>query len=70
MHNQHAGLSQQLAAQRITQRQQQAARARLAQSAGRSRRQRHRWLARGWWQLARWPGAAAQPAVRDPHPVR
>ena len=35
MHNQHAGLSQQLAAQHITERQNQAAQARLAQSAGR-----------------------------------
>jgi hypothetical protein len=58
MHNQHAGLSQHLAAQRFTERQQQAAQARLAHSAGRSRRQRHRWLTRGWWQLARRPGAA------------
>jgi hypothetical protein len=37
MHNQHAGLSQQLAAQHITERQNQAAQARLAQSAGRPR---------------------------------
>jgi hypothetical protein len=62
MHNQHAGLSQQLAAQRITQRQEQAARARLAQSAGRPRRRRRRWwLAPRWWLLARRP-SAAQPA--------
>ena len=70
MHNQHAGLSQELAAQRITERQEQAARARLAQCAGRSRRQRWRWLARRWWRLARRPDATAQPAVRHPHPVR
>jgi hypothetical protein len=72
MHNQHAGLSQQLAAQRITQRQEQAAQARLAQSASQSRRRRHRWrlAPRWWWQLARRPGVAAQPAVRHPHPVR
>jgi hypothetical protein len=63
MHNQHAGLSQQLADQRITQRQEQAAQARLAQSAGRSRR-------RHWWRLARRPGVATQPAVHHPHPVR
>ena len=25
---------------------------------GRSRRHRHRWLTRRWWQLVRWPGAA------------
>jgi polyisoprenoid-binding protein YceI len=62
MHNQHAGLSQQLAAQRITQRHEQAARVRLAQSAGRPRRRRRRWgLAPRWWLLARRPGAA-QPA--------
>ena len=55
MHNQHAGLSQQLAAQRIAERHQQAAQARLAQHAGRSRR-RHRWRTRRWWQLVRRPG--------------
>jgi hypothetical protein len=70
MHNQHAGLSQQLAAHRITERQQQAAQARLAQRAGRSRHRHHRWLARGWWRLVRWPGAATQPAVGHPHHVR
>jgi hypothetical protein len=76
MHNQHAGLSQQLAAQRITQRQEQAARARLAQSAGRPRRRRRWWLARRWWQLARrwWqlarrPGVTTQPTVHHPHHV-
>jgi hypothetical protein len=66
MHNQHAGLSHQLAAQRITQRHEQAARARLAHGAGRPRRRR-RWLARRWWQLARRPVLDAQPAVRHPH---
>jgi len=40
MHNQHAGLSQLLATQRITDRQAQAAQARLAQSADRPRRRR------------------------------
>jgi hypothetical protein len=68
MHNQHAGLSQQLAAQRITQRHEQAAQARLAQSAGRSRRRR-RWLARRWWQLTRRPGVALEPAARHLHGV-
>ena len=70
MHNQHAGLSQQLAAQRISQRHEQAARARLAQSASRPRRRRRRWglAPRWWWLLARRPGAA-QPAVRHPHRV-
>ena len=69
MHNQHAGLSQQLAAQHITERQEQAARARLANGAGRSRR-RLRWpLIPGWWRLACRPGVAAQPAVRHPYRV-
>ena len=63
MHNQHAGLSQQLAAQRITERHEQAAQARLAHSASRSRRRRHRWLTRRWWQLARRPGAAVTRAL-------
>jgi hypothetical protein len=69
MHNQHAGLSQQLAAQRITERHEQATHARLTHSAGRPRRRRRRWLARRWWQLARRPGVAAQPAVRHPQQV-
>jgi hypothetical protein len=59
MHNQHAGLSQLLAAQRITQRREQAAQAQLAHDAGRSRRRRRRWrLAPRWWLLVRRPGAA------------
>ena len=66
MHNQHAGLSQSLAERRITEQHEQAARARLAHGA-RPRRHR-RWLAR-WWQLARRPGVAAEPAVRHPHRV-
>ena len=69
MHNQHAGLSQQLAAQRITERQKQAAHARLAHGAGRPRRRRRWWLARRWWQLARWSGGASQPAIQHPHRV-
>jgi hypothetical protein len=69
MHNQHAGLSQQLAAQRITERHEQAARARLVHGASRPRR-RWRWLARRWWQLARRPRVAAEPAVGHPHRVR
>ena len=63
MHNQHAGLSQQLAAQRITERHQQAAQARLAQHAGRSRHRRHRWRTRRWWQLVRRPGTALTRAL-------
>jgi hypothetical protein len=70
MHNQHAGLSQALATQHITERHEQAAHARLLRSVRRPRRRRTRWAARRWWQLARRPDAAAQPAVRHPHPVR
>ena len=68
MHNQHAGLSQQLATQRITERHEQAAQARLAQSAGRWRHRRRWRLARGWWRLVRRPGGG-RPAVRHPHRV-
>jgi hypothetical protein len=67
MNNQHAGLSQVLAEQRITQRRQQAAHARLSRGArplGRRRRSR---AARGWWQLARWQRIATnQPAHHPP----
>jgi hypothetical protein len=56
MHNQHAGLSQALAAQRITERRQQAAHAWLSRSARPPGRRRRSRAARGWWQLARWPG--------------
>jgi hypothetical protein len=66
MHNQHAGLSQLLAEQRTTERREQAAHARLLRQARLSRR-RKRWVARRWWQLARWPGVAAvQPVNRTP----
>ena len=58
MHNQHAGLSQSLATQRITDRHEQAAQVRLA-SGARPPRRRRRWAARGWWQLVRWPGHPA-----------
>jgi hypothetical protein len=54
MNNQHAGLSQLLAEQRRTERREQAAPAwRLHQA--RPSRRRKRWVARRWWQLARWP---------------
>jgi hypothetical protein len=65
MHNQHAGLSQVLAEQRITQQHAQADHARLAAGARPSRRRR-RWAARGRWQLVRWPAAAAEPPVHHP----
>jgi hypothetical protein len=68
MHNQHAGLSQALASQRITERHEQAAHARLLRGA-RPPRRRTRWTARRWWQLARWPGVATKQPARHPHRV-
>jgi hypothetical protein len=68
MNNQHAGLSQILAEQRITQRQEQAAHARLAGS-GRPPRRRRRWTGRGWWQLARWAAVATEQPTHRPHSV-
>ena len=65
MHNQHAGLSQLLAEQRITQRHEQAAHARLAGGA-RPPRRRRRWATRRW-QLARWPAVATEQPVQRPH---
>jgi hypothetical protein len=56
MHNQHAGLSQLLAAQRITERHEQAAHARLGRGPRPPGHRRRSRAARGWWQLARWPG--------------
>jgi hypothetical protein len=66
MNNQHAGLSQVLAEQRINQRLEQAAHARLAGGA-RPPRRRKRWAARGWWQLARRPAVATNQPARRPH---
>jgi hypothetical protein len=66
MHNQHAGLSQALATQRITERHQQATGARLLRAARPPRRRRTRWVGRRWWQLARWPGVAAKQPARHP----
>jgi hypothetical protein len=66
MNNQHAGLSQVLAEQRITERREQAAHARLAGGARWPRRRRRRWVVHGWWQLTRWPATAIQ---RLPHSV-
>ena len=68
MNNQHAGLSQALAEQRITERREQAAHARLSRGAHLARR-RKRWAARGWWQLARWPAVATQQPARRPHSI-
>jgi hypothetical protein len=67
MNNQHAGLSQVLAEQRITERRAQAAHARLGFDARPSGRRRRSRTARGWWQLARWPAVATQQPARRPH---
>jgi hypothetical protein len=66
MTNQHAGLSQLLAEQRITQRQEQAAQERLRHGAGRPRHRRRSWAVRGWWRLARRPAIAVEQPVRHP----
>jgi hypothetical protein len=66
MHNQHAGLSQTLAEQHITEHHEQAAHARLSRGARPPRRRRRAWVARRWWQLARWPGVAADQPVSRP----
>jgi hypothetical protein len=68
MHNQHAGLSQLLAHQHIQDLREQAAQARPADGEGRPRRWRHRWVARRWWQLARWPAVAIRRSA--PHSPR
>ena len=65
MHNQHAGMSQLLAEQRITDRHKQATAARLAGGA-RSPRRRRRWAALGRWQLG---GQAAPPTSQSIAPV-
>ena len=69
MNNQHAGLSQVLAEQHITQRRQQAAQARLGRGSRPPGRRLRSRVARGWWQLARWPAVAAQQPARRPHSV-
>jgi hypothetical protein len=58
MHNQHLDLSQALAAQRMTERHDQAAQARLGRGAGRLRRRRRPRASR-WWPLARRPAGQA-----------
>jgi hypothetical protein len=69
MNNQHSGLSQVLAEQRITERHEQATHTRLLRGARPPRRRRRSaWVARRWWQLARWPGVATdQSASRHPN---
>jgi hypothetical protein len=51
MNNQHAGLSQVLADQRISERRQQAAQARRVGGARLPRRRHGLRVTRGWWQL-------------------
>ena len=64
MNNQHAELSQVLADQRISERRQQAAHARLMGGAHRPRRRHNlRVVPRGWRQLAPWPTIT----TRHPH---
>jgi len=70
MHNQHIGLSQLLATQRSSEHHEHAAQARLVRGARPRSRRRRAEAARRWWQLARWPGTATQPPVRQLHPVR
>jgi hypothetical protein len=67
MNNQHAGLSQALAEQRIAERRQQAAHARLVGGARPPHRRRRSWVPRRWWQLARWPAIAAEQPAHRPH---
>jgi hypothetical protein len=69
MNNQHAGLSQVLADQHITERHEQAAHARLGRGARPPRRRRRSRAARGWWQLARWPAIAAEQPTHRPSSV-
>ena len=71
MTNQHAGLSQALAGQRITERHEQATQARLGRDARPPRRRRRRaWVPRRWWQLARRPALATDQPVSRPPNVR
>jgi len=69
MNNQHAGLSQVLAEQRMTERRQQTAHVRLRRGPRPPGRRRRSRVARGWWQLARWPAVATNQPARRPHRV-
>jgi hypothetical protein len=67
MQNQHAGMSQALADQRITERHEQADQARLAAGARPPRRRRRR-TGRFRWRLApRWLDVAADQPADRPH---
>jgi hypothetical protein len=67
MNNQHAGLSQVLAEQRISERRQQAAHSRRVGGARLPRRRHRSRVVRGWWQLARWPTITTGRPARHPH---
>jgi len=69
MTNQHAELSQLLTEQRITERRQQAAQARLGRGPRPPGRRHRSRAARGWWQLARWPAVATKQPAHRPHNV-
>jgi hypothetical protein len=66
MNNQQAGFSQVLAEQRMTKRREEAAHARLLRGARLPRRRYSLRVARGWWQLVRWPSIAREQPVRRP----
>jgi hypothetical protein len=67
MNNQHAGLSQALAEQRIAERHEQATHARLVAGARPPRRRRRARVPRRWWLLARRPAIAAEQPAHRPH---
>jgi hypothetical protein len=69
MNNQHAGLNQVLAEQRITQLRQQAAQARLGHDAGPPPRRRRSWRRRGRWRLAPRPAGQPSPPSQPAAPV-
>jgi hypothetical protein len=69
MNYQHAGLSQVLAEQRMTERREQAVHARLGRGTRPPGRRHRSRAARGWWQLARWPAVAAEQPSRSPYSV-
>jgi hypothetical protein len=69
MSNQHAGLSQALAEQRITERREQAAHARLGRGTRPPGRRRRSRVARDWWQLVRWPAVAVDQSAPRPYSV-
>jgi hypothetical protein len=69
MHNQHRGLSQLLATQRISEQHEQTTHAQLVRGARPPRGRRRQAEVRRWWQLARWPAVAPVQPVRRPQPA-